>query len=242
MELALDAGVSTRHLSFVESGRSQPSASMVLRLAEQLAIPFRDRNHLLLAAGHAPAFPERSLDDPELEPVRSALDQILERHNPYPGVAVDRAWNVVAVNSTITSLIQTLDVDPALLEPPVNAVRISFHPNGFAPLIVGIGRWRALFRERLERQLSITGKDEIRDLLDELDGYDLVEDDSDAAPAPGVLGPLRVRIPGAPELTFFGMFATFDAPFDVTSSELALELLFPGDATTAEFMESLPGR
>src|SRR5438270_12336035 len=124
LELALDAGVSARHLSFVETGRSKPGREMLLRVAEQLDLPFRERNQLLLAAGHAPAFPERSLDGPELAPVREALDLILAGHEPYPAVVVDRAWNLVAANSVMFALTELVDVDPALLEPPVNVLRV----------------------------------------------------------------------------------------------------------------------
>src|SRR2546430_13503624 len=128
LDLALDAGISARHLSFVETGRSKPSAEMVLLLADQLEVPFRERNHLLLAAGHAPAFPERSLQDPELAPVREALDLILAGHEPYPAAVVDRAWNLVAANSSAVALTAGVDVDPALLEPPVNVLRLGLHP------------------------------------------------------------------------------------------------------------------
>src|SRR5213592_3262316 len=124
LELALDAGISTRHLSFVETGRSKPGREMLLRILEQLEIPFREQNRLLLASGHAPAFPARSLEDPELLPVRAALDQILTGHEPYPAVVVDRAWNLVAANSSMLALTAGVDVDPALLEPPVNVLRV----------------------------------------------------------------------------------------------------------------------
>ena len=129
LELALDAGISTRHLSFVETGRSKPGREMLLRILEQLEIPFREQNRLLLASGHAPAFPERSLEDPELLPVREALDQILAGHEPYPAVVVDRAWNLVAANSAMRSLALGVAIDPALLEPPVNVLRLGFHPR-----------------------------------------------------------------------------------------------------------------
>src|SRR6266849_9204957 len=128
LDLALDAGISARHLSFVETGRSTPSAEMVLLLAEQLQVPVRERNHLLLAAGYAPAFPERSLEDPELAPVREALDRILTGHEPYPAIVVDRYWNVVAANSAMGVIAEW--VDSALLEPPVNAMRVGLHPRG----------------------------------------------------------------------------------------------------------------
>jgi transcriptional regulator with XRE-family HTH domain len=237
LELALDAGISTRHLSFVETGRSRPGREMLLRILEQLEVPFREQNRLLLASGHAPAFPERSLEDPELLPVREALDQILAGHEPYPAVVVDRAWNFVAANSAMRDLIGEVAIDPALLEPPVNALRVSFHPRGLAPLIVNLGRWRTHFCQRLERQVAVTGDPDLAGLLEEIAGYAIPGDEPYPAPDPEareMLGPVRFRAPGGGERSFFGMFATFDTPFEVTTSELAMELLFPADQATAE--------
>jgi transcriptional regulator with XRE-family HTH domain len=237
LELALDAGISTRHLSFVETGRSRPGREMLLRVLEQLEVPFREQNRLLLASGHAPAFPERSLEDPELLPVRAAVDQILTRHEPYPAVVVDRAWNLVAANSAMRDLTEEVVIDPALLGPPVNIMRLGFHPRGLAPLIVNLGQWRAHFCQRLERQLAVTGDPDLAALLEEVAGYPIPGDEPDPAPDPEareMLGPVRFRAPGGGELSFFGMFATFDTPFEVTSSELAMELLFPADQATAE--------
>jgi transcriptional regulator with XRE-family HTH domain len=235
LELALDAGISARHLSFVETGRAKPSPEMVLLLAEQLDVPIREQNSLLLAAGHAPAFPELALDDPELAPVRDALDLILTGHEPYPAVVFDRAWNFVAANAPVLALVE--GVDPALLEPPVNVLRVGLHPGGLAPRIVNLGGWRAYFRERLERQLAATGDDAIAALIEEVAAYPAPAAEHDPASG-GVLGPVRVRTPGG-ELSFFGMFATFDIPFEVTTSELALELFFPADRETAEALQSL---
>ena len=237
LELALDAGISTRHLSFVETGRSRPGREMLVRILEQLEVPFREQNRLLLASGHAPAFPERSLEDPELLPVREALDQILTGHEPYPAVVVDRAWNLVAANTAMRGLTEEVAIDPALLEPPVNIMRLGFHPRGLAPLIVNLGQWRAHFCQRLERQLAVTGDPDLAALLEEIAGYPIPGDEPDPAPDPEareMLGPVRFRAPGGGELSFFGMFATFDTPFEVTTSELAMELLFPADQATAE--------
>ena len=237
LELALDAGISTRHLSFVETGRSRPGREMLLRILGQLEVPFREQNRLLLASGHAPAFPARSLEDPELLPVREALDQILTGHEPYPAVVVDRAWNLVAANSAMRGLTEEVVIDPALLEPPVNIMRLGFHPRGLAPLIVNLGQWRAHFCQRLERQLAVTGDPDLAALLEEVAGYPIPGDEPDPAPDPEareMLGPVRFRAPGGGELSFFGMFATFDTPFEVTTSELAMELLFPADQATAE--------
>jgi transcriptional regulator with XRE-family HTH domain len=237
LQLALDAGISTRHLSFVETGRSRPGREMLVRILEQLEVPFREQNRLLLASGHAPAFPERSLEDPELLPVRAAVDEILTRHEPYPAVVVDRAWNLVAANSAMRRLTDEVVIDPALLEPPVNIMRLGFHPRGLAPLIVNLGEWRAHFCQRLERQLAVPGDPDLAALLEEVAGYPIPGDEPDPAPDPEareMLGPVRFRAPGRGELSFFGMFATFDTPFEVTTSELAMELLFPADQATAE--------
>jgi transcriptional regulator with XRE-family HTH domain len=243
LELALDAGVSARHLSFVETGRSRPGREMLLRVLERLEVPFRERNRLLLAAGHAPAFPERSLEDPELQPVRDAIHVILRGHEPYPGVAVDRAWNLVAANSPMYALTALVDVDPALLEPPINVMRVGLHPRGLAPLMVNLGDWHGHWLERLERQLAVTGDEELAALIEEIAGYPVPEPERDPASELGgteILGPVRVHGPGGRELSFFGMFATFDTPFEVTTSELAVELLFPADRATAELLENLP--
>ena len=241
LELALEAGVSTRHLSFVETGRSKPGRDMLLRILGQLEVPFREQNRLLLAGGHAPAFPERSLEDADLLPVRAALDQILAGHDPYPAVVVDRSWNFVAANSAMRDLIGDIEIDPDLLEPPVNILRVGFHPRGLAPLVVNLGQWRAHFCQRLERQIAVTGDPELAALLAEILGYPTPPGEPTPAPDPEaqeMLGPVRFRAPGGGELSFFGMFATFDTPFEVTTSELALELLFPADEATAEVLGS----
>ena len=165
LDLALEAGVSARHLSFVETGRSRPSAEMVLHLAEQLDVPLRDRNALLLAAGFAPAYAERPLDAPEMAPVREAIQLVLDGHDPYPAVVVDRRWDVVASNRGLAALMT--GVATWLLEPPVNVMRLSLHPEGAAPRIVNLGEVRAHLLERLGRQVSVTGDEALRTLLDE---------------------------------------------------------------------------
>jgi transcriptional regulator with XRE-family HTH domain len=240
LELALAAGVSTRHLSFVETGRSRPGRDTLVRVLRSLDVPLREQNRLLLAAGHAPAFPERELADPELAPVRHALRAILEGHEPNPAIAVDRNWDLVAANSAVRALSQGLDVDPALLELPINAVRASLDPRGLAPLIVNLGAWIAYFRERLERQLAITGNEDLAALIEELDAYPAPPgEDEPPRGVGGSPGPLRLRGPDGLELAFLGMFATFDTPFDVTTSELAVELLFPADRATAAALRAL---
>jgi transcriptional regulator with XRE-family HTH domain len=235
LDLGLEAGISARHLSFVETGRSKPGRAMLLKVAERLEIPFRDRNQLLLAAGHAPAFPERPLEDPALAPVRAALDRILAAHDPYPAVVFDRAWNLVSANASMSALTQGIEIDPALLEPPINVLRIGLHPRGLGPLIVNLASWRAHFLERLARQIAVTGDDSLRSLMDEVAAYPTSGDEHAADDAGSeILGPVRLSVPGGGEWSFFGMFAGFDTPFEVTTSELAMELLFPADQATAE--------
>lgn len=241
LELALDAGVSARHLSFVETGRSEPGRELLLRVAEQLKVPFREQNRLLLAAGHAPAYPERSLEDPDLAPVRDALDVILSGHEPYPAVAVDRIWNMVAANSAMLALTESVDIDPALLEPPINVMRVGLHPRGLGPLFVNLRHWHAHWIERLERQLAATGDEQLAALIDEVAGYPVPEAEPDVVSevtGSEMLGPVRMRAPDGGELAFFGMFASFDTPFEVTTSELAIEFLFPADRTTAEALQA----
>lgn len=237
LELALDTGISARHLSFVETGRSKPGREMLLRVFEQLKVPFREQNRLLLAAGHAPAFPERSLDDPDLAPVREALDVILSGHEPYPAVAVDRVWNLVAANDAMLALAEGVDIEPALLEPPINVMRVGLHPRGLGPLFVNLRDWHAHWLNHLQRQLATTGDEQLAALIDEVASYSVPEPDHDAVSeiaGSEMLGPVKVRTPDGGELSFFGMFASFDTPFEVTTSELAIELLFPADRTTAE--------
>ncbi len=242
LDLALNAGISARHLSFVETGRSTPSPEMVLLLADQLDVPFRERNHLLLAAGYAPAFPVRSLEDPELAPVREALDLILTGHEPYPALVVDRVWNLIAANSAMAALAAW--VDPALLEPPVNVMRAGLHPRGLAQWIVNLGEVRAYFIGRLARQVTITGDPDLTSLLDEVTGYPAPEYEQHAAAeaaAGQILTPLiRMLGPEGRELSFFATVATFGTAVEVTTSELSIELAFPADAATAEALRNLP--
>jgi transcriptional regulator with XRE-family HTH domain len=238
LDLALDAGVSSRHLSFVETGRSRPGRDTMLRILGELDVPFRDQNQLLLAAGHAPAYPERSLEDPDLAPVREALDLVLKGHEPYPAIAFDRNWDMVAANSVMWALASRLDIDPALLEPPLNLLRVGFHPRGMAPAMSNLGEWRAHFLSRLERQVATTGDARLTALLEEVRAYPGDPGEDVSRPPSDVLGPLKVRAPDGRELSFLGMFAIFDTPFEVTASELAIELLFPADAATAEMLKA----
>jgi transcriptional regulator with XRE-family HTH domain len=240
LELALNAGISARHLSFVETGRSTPGREMLLRVAEQLEIPYRERNQILLRAGHAPAFPERSLQDSDLAPVRLAVDQILEAHQPFPAMSFDRGWNLVAANASATAIVDGVDVDSELLEPPVNVLRLGLHPGGLAPYIVNLAHWRAHFLGRLSQQIDVTDDAELKSLMEELVKYPVCEPGGDHGAKPvesEILGAVRLRAPSGGEWSFFGMFAGFDTPFEVTSSELALELLFPADRATRDAFE-----
>jgi transcriptional regulator with XRE-family HTH domain len=243
LEVALDAGVSARHLSFVETGRSRPGRETMLRVLERLGVPFRERNRLLLDAGYAPAYPERALEDPELAPVREALDAVLTGHEPYPAVAVDRLWNMVAVNSAMAGLTAGLDIAAELLEPPINVIRLGLHPRGMAPLFVNIGDWHAHWVRRLERQAAVTGDARLTALAEEIAAYPVSGPRRDATTGIGaeeMLGPVRMRTPDGRDLAFFGMFASFDTPFEVTTSELAIEVLFPADRETAELLHHRP--
>lgn len=243
LELALDAGISARHLSFVETGRSKPGREMLLGVLGKLEVPFREQNRLLLAAGHAPAFPERSLEDPDLAPVRDALDVILASHEPYPAVAVDRVWNMIAANSAMLALTESVEIDPALLEPPINVMRVGLHPRGLGPLFVNLRDWHTHWLEQLERQLATSGDERLAALIDEVAGYPVPAPDPERASelaGSEMLGPVRVRTREG-EISFFGMFASFDTPFEVTTSELAIELLFPADRTTAERLHKRGG-
>jgi transcriptional regulator with XRE-family HTH domain len=232
MDLALDAGVSTRHLSFVETGRSAPSREMVLKLAEHLEVPLRERNHLLLAAGYAPVYAQNALDTPEMAPVRQALRRLMAGHEPYPAAVVDRHWTLVEGNSGIALL--TRGVAPELLQPPVNVLRVSLHPDGMAPRIANLGEWRAHLLGRLRRQVALTADDRLAELLDELRGYPCDEPEPEVEiPAPGdVVISLRLRHEHT-ELSFLSTVATFGTPLDVTVAELAIESFFPADEPTA---------
>jgi transcriptional regulator with XRE-family HTH domain len=237
LDLALDAGISTRHLSFVETGRSVPSREMVLHLSAQLDLPLRERNHLLLAAGYAPVYAETPLDQPQLATVRAAVRQVLRGHEPYPGVVVDQAWNVVEANAGMAVL--TAGAARDLLTPPVNALRVALHPQGMAPRIVNLGEWRAHLLGRLRRRVARTADPELTRLLAELRAYPCDQPEPEVElPGPGaVFVPLRLRH-GAQELSFFSTLATFGTPLDITVAELAIESFFPGDPATAAVLAS----
>jgi transcriptional regulator with XRE-family HTH domain len=232
LDLALEAGVSARHLSFLETGRSRPSREMVLHLSEQLEVPLRDRNQLLLAAGYSPAYVERPLDAPDMTAVREALDRILKGHEPYPAVVVDRWWDLAAANAGIGLL--TAEVAPHLMEPPVNALRVTLHPEGMAPRIANLAEWRAHLLDRLRRQIAVTGDERLAALYAELSEYPGGEATLPAH-EPGIAVPLRVTVHGT-ELLFFSTVSTFGTAVDITLAELAVEAFFPADATTGGYL------
>jgi len=241
LDLALDAEISTKHLSFLETGRAQPSREMVLRLAQELDVPLRDRNVLLVAAGYAPVFAQRALDDPALQAARTAVDLVLKGHEPYPALAVDRHWHLVAHNAGIARLIAS--ASPQLLRPPVNVLRLSLHPEGLAPRIENLPEWRAHLLARLRQQIDATADAGLTTLLEELAAY----------PAPGsakaarmnvtqdyagVVVPLRFATE-AGTLSLFSTTTIFGTPVDVTLAELAIESFFPADAATAALLQKL---
>jgi len=241
LDLALEAEISQKHLSFVESGRSCPSREMVLLLAEHLAVPLRERNALLLAAGYAPIYLERPLDDPALKAARSAIDLILKGHEPYPALAVDRHWSLLAANGAVTRLLG-LVASAELLRPPVNVLRLSLHPEGLAPFIVNFGEWHDHLLARLRQQVRATADGTLGALLSELSAYPQPEGAAkghrDAGAEAGIAVPMQLRL-GETVLSLISTTTVFGTPVDITLSELALETFFPADATTAEALHAL---
>jgi transcriptional regulator with XRE-family HTH domain len=237
LDLAVAADVSSRHLSFVETGRSRPTSDMILRLAEHLDVPLRDRNTLLLAGGYAPAYPEHGLAEPELRAVQAALSRVLKGHEPYPAVVVNRWWELVDANAGIALF--TRHVKPELLEPPANVLRLSLHPDGMAPRIANLPEWRAHLLARLHHQAEATGDARLAELHAELAAYPAGNGQGQAepclfpAPSPAeVVVPLRYH-GDARELCFLSVTAVVGTPMDVTVSELAIESFYPADAPTA---------
>ncbi|QAY77502.1 helix-turn-helix domain-containing protein [Sphingosinicella sp. BN140058] len=237
MDLALDAGISTRHLSFIETGRSKPSREMLALLAEQLDVPLRERNLLLLAGGFAPAYAERPLDHPDLAAARAAVERVLDAHDPFPALAVDRAWNLVAANRAAAGLIA--GAAPELRVEPVNVLRLSLHPQGLAPAIRNLGEWKEHLIERVRRQAATSGDPRLLALLEELSGYDApARTDGGFDDTAGLYVPLRLATL-AGELDFFSTTTVFGTPLDVTLSELAIEAFFPANAQTAQRLRRL---
>jgi len=238
LDLALEADISARHLSFVETGRAQPSREMLLHLMEEMEVPLRERNALLVAAGFAPMFRERSLDDAALADARRAIDVVLEAQKPFPAFALDRHWNVAASNSALQELYE--GVDAQLMARPVNGLRLTLHPQGMAPRIANLAEWRAHLLSRLRRQIEITGDPVLEELMKEALDYRYAAGGlSQHAPPTthglenAVLVPLKIRT-SLGLLSFFSTTTVFGTPVDVTLSELAIEMFFPADAFTAE--------
>ncbi|MBB4004151.1 helix-turn-helix domain-containing protein [Aurantimonas endophytica] len=232
MALAGEADISTRHLSFVESGRAAPSREMLMRLAEPLALPLRERNRLLLAGGYAPLYPERGLDAPDLAAAREAVEAILAAHDPYPALAVDRHWTLVAANRAVNGLLA--DVAPNLLEPPVNVLRLSLSPEGLAPSIVNLAEWRQHLLERLRHDATSSGDGRLIELHDELRAIPVAA--SMRPPhrnATGIAVPLVLRR-GDTTLSFLSTTTVFGTATDVALAELTLEAFLPADPATRE--------
>ena len=241
LDLSLEADISTKHLSFLETGRSQPSRDMVLLLAEQLEVPLRERNVLLVAAGFAPVFAERRLEDPALQPARKAVDLVLAGHEPYPALAVDRHWTLIAANGVVGRLIG--GADAALLQPPVNVLRLSLHPKGLAPRIANLSEWRAHLLARLRRQIEVSADPVLTELMRELGAYPAPSARRTGRPAgehdfAGVVVPVQFTSEQG-TLSFFSTTTVFGTPLDITLSELALESFFPADTATAEALRRL---
>jgi transcriptional regulator with XRE-family HTH domain len=268
LDLSLQAGISARHLSFVETGRSKPSSGLILRLSEELDVPLRERNVLLLAGGFAPAYPEHGLDAPPLSAVTEAMRQVINAHMPNPALAVDGHWELIDANDAVSLLTEGAAAE--LLEPPVNALRLSLHPDGMAPRVLNLGQWRRHVLFRLRRQADRSGDPFLHELYEELSGYPGAGGVDEAGGAVGMRGvggsdeaggvrgvaragrgevngageaadvvlPMRLRA-GDAELSFLSTTTVFGSPLDVTVAELAIESFYPADAATAAAMRAL---
>ena len=243
LDLSLQAGISARHLSFVETGRSKPSSGLILRLTEELDVPLRERNALLLAGGFAPAYPEHGLDAPPLSAITEAMRQVITAHLPNPALAVDGHWELIDANDALFRLVE--GTSPELLEPPVNVLRVSLHPDGMAPRILNLGQWRQHVLFRLRRQADRSGDPFLHELYEELRGYpsgeagqpDQAGRPDGAGEAADVVLPMRIRA-GDAELSFLSTTTVFGSPLDVTVAELAIESFYPADGATAAFMRT----
>ena len=239
LDVSSATGVSSRHLSFVETGRARPSSTLILRLSDHLDVPLRERNRMLLAGGYAPRFTEHELDAPAMRPALDAVREVLRAHEPVPALAVDRLWNIVDANSAVSLF--TEGCSPMLLEPPINALRLTLHPDGMAPRIVNLPEWRAAVLGGLKRSALARADREMLALHDELDKYPS-GDDAPRQPAGGgqVHVPFILRHDGR-VLSFLAIIATFGTAVDITLSELSIESFFPADATTAEYLRGRQG-
>jgi transcriptional regulator with XRE-family HTH domain len=237
LDLAGEAEISARHLSFVETGRAAPSRDMVLRLAERLDVPLRERNVLLVAAGFAPMFPNRTLDDPALAAASQAMEIVLKAHEPYPALAIDRHWNLVSANAMVAPLLD--GIAPALLQPPLNVLRLAFHPQGLAPRTANLAEWCGHLMERLHGQIEATADPALVALRDELKTYPIPARRTPAVnPVDSVAVPFQMTF-GKSVLSFISTTMVFGTPVDVTLSELALETFFPADEDTAAAMREM---
>ncbi|MFJ6833426.1 helix-turn-helix domain-containing protein [Streptomyces sp. NPDC091209] len=240
LELALRAGSSARHVSFIETGRSRPSEEMVLRLAEHLDVPVRERNALLLAAGYAPHYPETPLDDPSMDALREGVERLIQCYEPYPALVVDATYDVLAANRGIAMLLD--GVPERLLVPPLNAMRLALHPEGLAPRIRNLRTWRNHLLAQMERQIALRRSRPLRALYEEVAAYpvpdrDAVEDDESLGSAPRFALPMRIEHDGR-VLSFVSSISTFNTPMDVTVAELAIETLLPADPATVKYLHS----
>ncbi|MFE2144451.1 helix-turn-helix domain-containing protein [Streptomyces sp. NPDC059456] len=241
LELAGRADSSSRHISFIENGRSRPSKDMVLRLADRLDVPVRDRNALLLAAGHAPHYAQTPLDDPSMGTLRQGLERLLTGYEPYPALVVDATYDVIAANRGIAMLLDGLPAH--LLAPPLNAMRITLHPEGLAPRILNLAEWRGHLLAQMERQIALSRSAPLRALYEEVAGYPVAARPGDAGPepeeaVPSIALPLVIEHDGH-LLSFVSSIATFNTPMDVTVAELAIETLLPADPATVKYLRSL---
>jgi transcriptional regulator with XRE-family HTH domain len=240
LELALRADSSARHISFVETGRSRPSEEMVLRLAEHLEVPVRERNALLLAAGYAPRYPETPLDDPALGALRDGMERLLQGYEPYPALVVDGLYTVRAANRGIMMLLE--GVPERLLQPPLNAMRLTLHPEGMAPRIRNLREWRGHLLAQMERQIALQRSEELRALYEEVAAYPLpprtAGDAEPEEPYPYFALPLRIEHEGR-VLSFISSISTFNTPMDVTVAELAIETFLPADPATVKYLHTL---
>lgn len=236
MDLALDSEISTRHLSFIETGRSKPSAAMLQRIADCLEVPHRARNALLLAGGYAPDYQERPLDSAEMAGMKAIVEHVLKGHEPYPALAVDRHWNMVAANASVALLMQL--VAPELLAPPINVLRVAMHPKGLAPHIVNRGEWRAHLLERLDHQIDASADAGLIALREELAGYGADGADDHGSGANGIAVPLILDTPIG-RIRFVSTVTIFGTPVDITLSELAIEAFFPADAESAALLQAM---
>jgi transcriptional regulator with XRE-family HTH domain len=239
LELALRADSSARHISFVETGRSRPSEEMLLRLAEHLDVPVRERNALLLAAGYAPHYPQTPLDDPALDALRAGLDRLIQGYEPYPALVMDARYDVVAANRGITMLLD--GVPESLLAAPLNAMRLTLHPQGLAPRIRNLREWRGHLLAQMERQIALYRSAPLRELYDEVAAYPVAQSaptKEPAEPVPYFALPMQIEHEGR-ILLFISSVSTFNTPMDVTVAELAIETFLPADPATVAHLHSL---